>query len=147
MRKFHFLKYKEFFRGFRFLNYKKRFILIKYKKYFPAWAEKFHLPKCRSFLRVSVTWNITKFPFLKYEENSLSEYIRAFFCFLNLGLKVHQLTIVAKRFVIYCWQYSENYRVLNVFFPKYQKTLKLFWEHLTNIFRAGLLKKKDNKFF
>ena len=100
-----------------------------------------------TFRYVSVTWNITKFPFLKYEENSLSEYIRAFFYFLNLGLKVHQQTIVAKRFVIYCWQYSENYRVLNVFFPKYQKTLKLFWEHLTNIFRAGLLKKKIINFF
>ena len=60
MRKFRFLKYKElfrdfhlpiklrkykkFFRAFRFLKYKKNFLLIKYDKFFNTRARKFHFP-------------------------------------------------------------------------------------------------------
>ena len=40
--KFHFLKYKELFRGFRFPKYRKSFLLRKCKKFFIIRVRKFH---------------------------------------------------------------------------------------------------------
>lgn len=52
---------------------------------------------------------------------------------MTLGLKVNHLAIAAER--------SEYNRAQNVHLPKYKKTLKLFWEHTRNFFRAGLFRK------
>ena len=45
IKRFRFLKYKEFFRGFHFLKYKKSFLLRTYKKFVKIRARKFHFPK------------------------------------------------------------------------------------------------------
>ena len=45
IKKFLFLKYKEFFRGFRFLEYKKSIVSRKYNKSFNIRVRKFHFPK------------------------------------------------------------------------------------------------------
>ena len=42
--------------------------LLKYKKLFRTAATRFHFLKYKKFLRVSVSWNIRKFCFLKYKE-------------------------------------------------------------------------------
>ena len=77
IRKFRFLKYKDFFlRDFYFRKYKKSFLLIKYKKFLNIRATKFHFPIYKEFLelesyflkyktvfRVSVFWNLRKYFF------------------------------------------------------------------------------------
>ena len=51
LRKFRFLKYKEFFRGFRFLKYKKSFLLRKHEKFLSIRARKFQGFEYNIFLR------------------------------------------------------------------------------------------------
>ena len=49
IRKFCFLKYNKFFQDFSFPEYKKSFLLRKYKKFFNIRARKFHFPKHKEF--------------------------------------------------------------------------------------------------
>ena len=80
--KFWFLKYKEFFRCFRFRKYKKNFLLRIYKKSLNIRARKFHFPKYKDFFNLGAR----KFHSLKYKKFFQGGFF--FFFFLSLDLKV-----------------------------------------------------------
>ena len=76
IRKFRFLKYKDFFlRDFYFRKHKKSFLLIKYKKFLNIRAPKFHFPIYKEFLELESY-------FLKYKT-----VFRVFLSFLILELE------------------------------------------------------------
>ena len=97
VRRFYFLIYKDFFRGFRFLKYKKSFLLKKCKifSFFELGLKSagFHFGKYKKSLLLRKHKNFfnirtRKFHFVKYKKFFLG---LIFFYFLSLGLKVRQV--------------------------------------------------------
>ena len=97
IRKFCFLKHKEFFPGFHFRKYKNSFLLRKHKKFFRGFRFLKYKNFSRGGLKGSIAWNIRSF-----SRVSVSWNIRNFFSGWNLFFEFGPKSTLGSSIIYYC---------------------------------------------